>query len=106
MIDFTFPDQSCEDLRKVTEPISDCVLGSFEKFYQKNQEDEGRLAKLLLLLSPVKNIQADQLEELFFPGLVGNVKIDNVIPYIVTMGDGMEEKADEEVILDENTCEY
>ena len=29
------------------------------------------------------------LEELFFPGMVGSVKIDSVIPYILTMGEGV-----------------
>ena len=67
----------------------DCVLTAFQRFYQKNQKDGGRLAKLLLLLSPVKNIAADLLEELFFPGMVGSVKIDSVIPYILTMGEGV-----------------
>ena len=64
----------------------DCVLTAFHRFYQK---DGGGLAKLLLLLSSVKNIPADLLEELFFPGMVGSVKIDSVIPYILTMGEGM-----------------
>ena len=67
----------------------DCVLAAFQRFYQKNQKDGGRLAKLLLLLSSVKNISADLLEELFFPGMVGSVKIDSVIPYILTMGEGV-----------------
>ena len=67
----------------------ECVLESFRKFYQTNQRDERRLAKLLLLLSPVKNIPADLLEKLFFPGMVGSVKINNVIPYVLTMGEGL-----------------
>ena len=66
----------------------DCVLAAFQRFYQKNQKDGGRLGKLLLLLSSVKNIPADLLEELFFPGMVGSVKIHSVIPYILTMGEG------------------
>ena len=101
-------DQTCENLRRLTDAVSDCVLAAFARFYKENLKDEGRLAKLLLLLSPVKSIQPDQLEELFFPGLVGSVKIDNVIPYIVTMGGGMEEKQVEDnemMILEDNTCE-
>ena len=89
MSDIFFPEESTEDLRRVTEPVDECVLAAFEKFYKKKQRDEGRLAKLLLLLSPVKNIAADLLEELFFPGMVGSVKIDSVIPYILTMGEGV-----------------
>ena len=87
--DIFFPDESTEDRRRVTEPVVDCVLAAFERFYQKNQKDVGRLGKLLLLLSQVKNIKADLLEELFFPGMVGSVKIDSVIPYILTMGEGV-----------------
>ena len=95
---FSFPDQCSEDLRRVTEPVADCVLASFERFYQKNQRDGRRLAKLLLLLSPVKNIAADLLEELFFHGMVGSVKIDSVIPYILTMGEGGREGGQDEII--------
>ena len=85
----SFSDECPEDLRRLTEPVVDCVLESFCKFYQKNQIDDRRLAKLLLLLSPVKNIPADLLENLFFPGMVGSVKIDSVIPYVLTMGEGV-----------------
>ena len=74
---------------------------------RKKQKDGGRLAKLILLLSPVKNIAADLLEELFFPGMVGSVKIDSVIPYILTMGEGEgqgERKGGQEEIREEQIC--
>ena len=78
----------------------DCVLDALQRFYQKNQRDGERLAKLLLLLSSVKNISADLLEELFFPGMVGSVKIDSVIPcsnYGGGVGQGGREGGQEEI---------
>jgi hypothetical protein len=36
-------------------------------------------------LSPLRSIQPDVLEELFFAGLIGNVQIDSVVPYILKM---------------------
>jgi len=44
-----------------------------------------RFSKLLLSLAPLKSIQPDVLEELFFAGLIGNVQIDSVVPYILKM---------------------
>ena len=48
-------------------------------------EDKTRFSKLLLRLSPLRSLQPDVLEELFFAGLIGNVQIDSVIPYILKM---------------------
>jgi len=90
------PDQSSDDLRIVTEPVVDCVLAAFNRFYQKSHSDKDRLAKLLLLLSPIRSIQADLVEELFFPGMVETVKIDSVIPYVLAMGDGATHEENEE----------
>ena len=73
--------------------MADSVLASFERFYQNKQDDPARLAKLLLLLSPITSLQADLLEELFFPGMVDNVKIDSVIPYVLAMGDGLDQES-------------
>jgi len=83
------PDQSSECLRKVTEPVSDCVLSSFRTYYERNKgHSEGRFAKLLLRTVPLRSFPPDILEELFFSGLIGNVKIDSVIPYILNMETG------------------
>ena len=48
-------------------------------------KDETRFSRLLLRLSPLRSIQPDILEELFFAGLIGNVQIDTVIPFILNM---------------------
>ena len=44
-----------------------------------------RFSDLLLRLSPLRSLQPDVLEELFFPGLIGKVNIDSVVPYILKM---------------------
>ena len=73
----------------MTEPISDCVLSSFRTYYQREKgHREGRFARLLLHTVPLRSFPSDLLEELFFSGLVGNVKIESVIPYILGMQTG------------------
>lgn len=49
--------------------------------------DDGlnRFSKLLLRLLPLKSIVPSITEELFFSGLIGNVQIDSIIPYILKM---------------------
>lgn len=44
-----------------------------------------RVARLVLRLLPLKTFVANTMEELFFAGLIGNVQIDNIIPYILRM---------------------
>ena len=47
--------------------------------------DRNRFPRLLLLLSPLRSLHAETLEDLFFSGLIGNIQIDSVIPYILKM---------------------
>lgn len=51
-------------------------------------EDRDRFARLLLRLPPLRALQPKVMEELFFAGLIGNVQIDSVIPYILRMEGG------------------
>ncbi|CAG2199182.1 NR2C2 [Mytilus edulis] len=44
-----------------------------------------RLPKLLLRLPPLHGMTPSIMEELFFAGLIGNVQIDSIIPYILRM---------------------
>lgn len=44
------------------------------------------ISRLLLRLPPLRALEPQILEELFFAGLIGQVQIDNVIPYILRMG--------------------
>uniref|UniRef100_A0A672H5Z8 Nuclear receptor subfamily 2, group C, member 1 n=1 Tax=Salarias fasciatus TaxID=181472 RepID=A0A672H5Z8_SALFA len=48
-------------------------------------EDCYRLSKLLLRLPALRLISPAVTEELFFAGLIGNVQIDSIIPYILKM---------------------
>lgn len=47
--------------------------------------DRNRFPRLLLLLSPLRSLHSETLEDLFFSGLIGNIQIDSVIPYILKM---------------------
>lgn len=44
-----------------------------------------RLSRLLLRLPALRLMNATITEELFFKGLIGNVRIDSVIPHILKM---------------------
>ncbi|XP_069085207.1 nuclear receptor subfamily 2 group C member 1 isoform X3 [Pleurodeles waltl] len=48
-------------------------------------EDTYRLSRLLLRLPALRLMSATITEELFFAGLIGNVQIDSIIPYILRM---------------------
>jgi len=82
------PDQTSSE-QGLLESLSDSVLSSFRDYCQrKNDFSEGRFSKILLRTIPLRSFPADLLEELFFSGLIGEVKIDSVIPYILSMGIG------------------
>ena len=67
------------------ESVCDKALGELRE--QTNQQ-EARYSKLLLRLSPLRSLQQDVLEEIFFGGLIGNVQIDTVIPTLLNMEQG------------------
>nr|XP_042896023.1 orphan steroid hormone receptor 2 isoform X2 [Parasteatoda tepidariorum] len=48
-------------------------------------ENNDRFPKLLLRLPALRSLQPSITEELFFSGLIGNVQIDSIIPYILSM---------------------
>ncbi|XP_060036623.1 nuclear receptor subfamily 2 group C member 2 isoform X2 [Erinaceus europaeus] len=68
-----------------------------EKFQEKAQmelqdyvqktytEDTYRLARILVRLPALRLMSCSITEELFFTGLIGNVSIDSIIPYILKM---------------------
>ncbi|PSN35265.1 Nuclear receptor subfamily 2 group C member 2 [Blattella germanica] len=84
----------------VQEKISTMHIRQVEKFQEKAfqelrsyvsqtfPEDRDRFPRLLLRLPPLRALQPQVMEELFFAGLIGNVQIDSVIPYILRMGAG------------------
>ena len=51
----------------------------------KHPGDRNRFPRLLLQLSPLRSLHSETLEDLFFSGLIGNIQIDSVIPYILKM---------------------
>ena len=72
------------------------MLSSFRTYYnRKNGHREGSFARLLLHTVPFRSFPSDLLEELFFSGLVGNVKIESVIPYILGMQTGEQGKGEQ-----------
>jgi hypothetical protein len=64
---------------------SDLFILGMAQSSKPDANDENRFEKLLLLLAPLRSLQPDVLEELFFAGLIGNVQIDSVVPYILKM---------------------
>ena len=75
-------DQPSQALKTLTSKISERVLSSF----QASQKDKPeRFSNLVNQLSSLKSLQPNLLEELFFSGLIGNVPINSVIPYILSM---------------------
>ncbi|KAF2905389.1 hypothetical protein ILUMI_00778 [Ignelater luminosus] len=67
---------------KSFQALKDYVMNSFP-------DDTDRFPRLLLRLPPLRALDPQVLEELFFAGLIGQVQIDSVIPYILRMGNGV-----------------
>lgn len=68
------------------ERLQDKAVSELESYCSRlHPGDRNRFPRLLLLLSPLRAIHADTLEDLFFSGLIGNIQIDSVIPYILKM---------------------
>lgn len=62
------------------------ALSEFRKHEEATHpKDPNRLAELLLQLPVVRGMDGGITEELFFAGLIGNVQIDSIIPYILRM---------------------
>uniref|UniRef100_H2ZB47 Nuclear receptor n=2 Tax=Ciona savignyi TaxID=51511 RepID=H2ZB47_CIOSA len=51
-------------------------------------EDPDRTSLLLLSLPSLRSLNSSITEEIFFAGLIGNVQIDSIIPYILKMETG------------------
>lgn len=45
-----------------------------------------RFTKMLLRLTSLRALDSEVFEDLFFTNLIGQVEIDNVIPYILRLG--------------------
>ena len=81
-----FPDNpSLPNIQQV-EKFQERVQKEFQQYLQESHPNSPeRLSRLLLRLPPLQALQASIMEELFFAGLIGNVQIDSIIPYILRM---------------------
>ncbi|XP_057665929.1 nuclear receptor subfamily 2 group C member 1-like isoform X2 [Diorhabda carinulata] len=74
-------------LRKPIEKLQEKSFQGLRTYLTINfPDDNDRFPRLLLCLPPLRAIESSILEELFFAGLIGQVQIDNVVPYILKMG--------------------
>lgn len=73
---------SCSQIEKFQEKAQMELQDYVQKAYP---DDTYRLARLLLRLPALRLMSSSITEELFFTGLIGNVPIDSIIPYILKM---------------------
>ncbi|KAL3289717.1 hypothetical protein HHI36_023117 [Cryptolaemus montrouzieri] len=84
------PDQPELLLRKQIEKLQEKAFQSLKDYVHNSfPDDNDRFPRLLLRLPPLRGLDPSILEELFFAGLIGQVQISSVIPYILRMGNGM-----------------
>lgn len=62
--------------------------------------------RLLLRLPPLRALEPNILEELFFAGLIGQVQIDSVIPYILRMGNSISNPGNNRQVKSEHLEEF
>ena len=85
LISFNILDQMGIPSSKQVVRICEKAVRELKEYCNKTKNNEQRFTSLLLRLSPLRSLQPDVLEELFFAGLIGNVQIDSVVPYILKM---------------------
>ncbi|XP_067269046.1 LOW QUALITY PROTEIN: nuclear receptor subfamily 2 group C member 2 [Pseudorasbora parva] len=73
---------SCSQIEKFQEKAQMELQDYVQKAYP---DDTYRLARILLRLPALRSMSSNITEELFFTGLIGNVPIDSIIPYILKM---------------------
>ncbi|KAK2899077.1 hypothetical protein Q8A67_010495 [Cirrhinus molitorella] len=73
---------SCSQIEKFQEKAQMELQDYVQKTYP---DDTYRLARILLRLPALRLMSSNITEELFFTGLIGNVPIDSIIPYILKM---------------------
>ncbi|KTG01802.1 hypothetical protein cypCar_00020981 [Cyprinus carpio] len=73
---------SCSHIEKFQEKAQMELQDYVQKTYP---DDTYRLARILLRLPALRLMSSSITEELFFTGLIGNVPIDSIIPYILKM---------------------
>ncbi|XP_076023023.1 nuclear receptor subfamily 2 group C member 2 [Genypterus blacodes] len=80
------PDHPGVDSSDQIEKFQENALMELQDYVQKSYpEDTYRLTRILTRLPALRLMNSSITEELFFTGLIGNVSIDSIIPYILKM---------------------
>ena len=81
-----FTDHSGLTNPRQIEKFQDKTQQEFHEYENQTYGDAvDRFPKLLLRLPTLRLLSPNIMEELFFAGLIGNVQIDSIIPYILRM---------------------
>ncbi|KAL9903790.1 nuclear hormone receptor HR78 isoform X2 [Glossina fuscipes] len=85
----TFLKRKDHQIRSFVHRVQQYVLASLRKLIASKNlssyEVEERFNSLILNLMPLSALESDSMEDLFFANLVGQVQIDNMLPYILTL---------------------
>ncbi|KAK7824914.1 hypothetical protein U0070_014120 [Myodes glareolus] len=80
------PDHPGLENMELIEKLQEKAYVEFQDYITRTHPDDTyRLSRLLLRLPALRLMNATITEELFFKGLIGNVRIDSVIPHILKM---------------------
>ncbi|XP_037539885.1 nuclear receptor subfamily 2 group C member 2 [Nematolebias whitei] len=80
------PDHPGVDSSGQIEKFQEKALMELQDYVQKTYPDDiYRLTRILTRLPALRLMNSSITEELFFTGLIGNVSIDSIIPYILKM---------------------
>ncbi|XP_053705055.1 nuclear receptor subfamily 2 group C member 2 isoform X2 [Synchiropus splendidus] len=80
------PDHPGVDSSGQIEKYQEKALMELQDYVQKTYPDDTyRLTRILTRLPALRLMNSNITEELFFTGLIGNVSIDSIIPYILKM---------------------
>ncbi|XP_058499008.1 nuclear receptor subfamily 2 group C member 2 isoform X2 [Solea solea] len=80
------PDHPGVDSSGQIEKLQEKALMELQDYVQKTYPDDMyRLTRILTRLPALRLMNSSITEELFFTGLIGNVSIDSIIPYILKM---------------------
>lgn len=85
----TFLRRREQGVRSYVQRLQQYVLCSLRKLIASQDlstyEADERFNSLVLNLMPLSALESDSIEDLFFSNLVGQVQIDNMLPYILTL---------------------
>lgn len=81
--------------RKLVEKVQEYAYTELKNHIQNNTHsyDDSRYSKILLKLPVLRTMDPQIIEELFFPNLMGKMRIDIVIPYILKLSNGIKSES-------------